>query len=110
MLGLLDVHWSLKSDQINSWISTYVQMIKYRFIAFRLFIMMQLWDKCYINFKKINEITFQTTFKDGKSDKYHVCLRLIGNAYAQKWKMVVKTMHMCYGLTAAMVVLSYSDA
>nr|GFC93328.1 hypothetical protein [Tanacetum cinerariifolium] len=22
---------------------------------------MQLWDKCYINFKKINEITFQTT-------------------------------------------------
>ncbi|GJZ16895.1 hypothetical protein Tco_0553018 [Tanacetum coccineum] len=22
---------------------------------------MQLWDKCYINFKKINEISFQTT-------------------------------------------------
>nr|GEW23263.1 hypothetical protein [Tanacetum cinerariifolium] len=63
MLGLLDVHWSLKSDKINSWISTYVQMIKSRFIAFKLFIVMQLWDKCYINLKKINEITFQTTFR-----------------------------------------------
>ncbi|GJY44146.1 hypothetical protein Tco_0432359 [Tanacetum coccineum] len=36
-------------------------MIKSHCIAFKLFIVMQLWDKCYINFKKINEITFQTT-------------------------------------------------
>ncbi|GKA94353.1 putative reverse transcriptase domain-containing protein [Tanacetum coccineum] len=27
----------------------------------KLFIVMHLWDTCYINFKKINEITFQTT-------------------------------------------------
>ncbi|GJY95952.1 hypothetical protein Tco_0512313 [Tanacetum coccineum] len=39
----------------------YIQMIKSRCIAFKLFIVMQLWDKCYINFKKINEITFQMT-------------------------------------------------
>ncbi|GJQ92416.1 hypothetical protein Tco_0003555, partial [Tanacetum coccineum] len=40
----------------------YMQMIKSRCIAFKLFMVMQLWDKFYINFKKINEITFQTTY------------------------------------------------
>ncbi|GJT81191.1 hypothetical protein Tco_1055533 [Tanacetum coccineum] len=36
-------------------------MIKSRCIVFKLFNVMQSYDKCYINFKKINEITFQTT-------------------------------------------------
>ncbi|GJS26133.1 hypothetical protein Tco_0486753 [Tanacetum coccineum] len=61
MLGLLNVHWSLNLTRFHSWISSYIQMIKSRCITFKLFIVMQLWDKCYINFKKINEITFQTT-------------------------------------------------
>ncbi|GJZ93360.1 hypothetical protein Tco_0665425 [Tanacetum coccineum] len=61
MLGLLDVHWSLNLTRFHSWISTYIQMIKPRCIAFKLFIVMQLWDKCYVNFKKINEITLQMT-------------------------------------------------
>nr|GEX18733.1 hypothetical protein [Tanacetum cinerariifolium] len=50
-----------------SWISTHTQMIKSRCIAFKLFTMMQYWDKCYINFKKINEITFQTTSRGRSS-------------------------------------------
>ncbi|GKD19566.1 retrotransposon protein, putative, ty1-copia subclass [Tanacetum coccineum] len=61
MLGLLEVHWSLKLTRFHLWISTYIQMIKSRWVVFKLFIVMQLWDKCYINFKEINEITFQTT-------------------------------------------------
>ncbi|GJX12873.1 hypothetical protein Tco_0204631 [Tanacetum coccineum] len=61
MHGLLDVHWSLNLTRLHSWISSYIQMIKSRCDTFKLFIVMQLWDKCYINFKKINEITFQTT-------------------------------------------------
>ncbi|GJY65680.1 putative RNA-directed DNA polymerase [Tanacetum coccineum] len=50
-----------KLTKFHSWISTYIQMIRSRCIAFKIFIVMQLWDKCYTNFKKINEITFQTT-------------------------------------------------
>ncbi|GJY69568.1 hypothetical protein Tco_0472550 [Tanacetum coccineum] len=34
-----------------SWISTYTQMIKSRWVVFKLFIVMQLWDKCHINFQ-----------------------------------------------------------
>ncbi|GJQ98253.1 retrovirus-related pol polyprotein from transposon TNT 1-94 [Tanacetum coccineum] len=45
MLGLLDVHWSLKLTRFHLWISTYIQMIKSRWVVFKLFIVMQLWDK-----------------------------------------------------------------
>nr|GEU92951.1 retrovirus-related Pol polyprotein from transposon TNT 1-94 [Tanacetum cinerariifolium] len=55
--------YALKSKicKTYSWFSTYIQMIKSHCIAFKLFTVMQCWDKCYINFKKINEITFQLT-------------------------------------------------
>ncbi|GJW40405.1 hypothetical protein Tco_0066250 [Tanacetum coccineum] len=37
MLGLLDVNWSLNLTRFHSWISTYIQMIKSRWVAFKLF-------------------------------------------------------------------------
>ncbi|GJZ71131.1 hypothetical protein Tco_0634982 [Tanacetum coccineum] len=47
-----------KLTRFHSWISTYIQVIKSRCVNFKLFIVMQLWDKHYIDFKEINEITF----------------------------------------------------
>nr|GEV28833.1 hypothetical protein [Tanacetum cinerariifolium] len=52
MLGLLDVHWSLKFARL---IHGFLLTIKSCCVALKLFTVMQYWDKCIINFKKINE-------------------------------------------------------
>nr|GEZ55940.1 retrovirus-related Pol polyprotein from transposon TNT 1-94 [Tanacetum cinerariifolium] len=60
MLGLLDVHWSLKFARL---IRGFLLTIKSRCVALKLFTVMQYWDKCIINFKEINKIILQTTFR-----------------------------------------------
>nr|GEU54486.1 hypothetical protein [Tanacetum cinerariifolium] len=54
VLGLLDVHWSLKFARL---IHGFLLTIKSRCVALKLFTVMQYWDKCIINFKEINEKT-----------------------------------------------------
>nr|GEZ76557.1 hypothetical protein [Tanacetum cinerariifolium] len=58
MLGLLDVHWSLKFERL---IYGFLLTIKSRCVALKLFTVMQYWDKCVINFKEINERTKTTS-------------------------------------------------
>nr|GEW00453.1 hypothetical protein [Tanacetum cinerariifolium] len=72
MVGLLDVHWSLNLTRFHLWISTYIQMIKSRCVAFNLFIVMRLWDKCINDFKTsakvktVNEDVRLQALLDGK--------------------------------------------
>nr|GFB50531.1 uncharacterized mitochondrial protein AtMg00810-like [Tanacetum cinerariifolium] len=60
MLGLLDVHWSLKFARL---IHGFLLIIKSRCVALKLFTVMQYWDKCIINFKEINDAILKTTFR-----------------------------------------------
>nr|GEZ75654.1 hypothetical protein [Tanacetum cinerariifolium] len=67
MLGLLDVHWSLKFARL---IHGFLLTIKSRCVALKLFTVMQYWDKCIINFKEINE----TSFKHSSHNHWSTCI------------------------------------
>nr|GEW62636.1 hypothetical protein [Tanacetum cinerariifolium] len=62
MLGLLDVHWSLKFARL---IHGFLLTIKSRCVALKLFTVMQYWDKCIINFKEINKYSVATRIFGG---------------------------------------------
>nr|GEW55327.1 putative reverse transcriptase domain-containing protein [Tanacetum cinerariifolium] len=66
MLGLLDVHWSLKFARL---IHGFLLTIKSRCVALKLFTVMQYWDKCIINFKEINEYSAATRIFGGVTER-----------------------------------------